>query len=405
MPCLKPSSSGILAFAAVFAVTSLTIPASALEIPVSGRVLAPGGSPLAGAQVELVVLLDGYQSGKLELEGKAEAAAATAVADGKGTFHLAAPEPGMWKVVVRAPGRIAMERRLVPLFEETDLPPVELVADQGLSVRVLGRDGKAVARARVQIVDREATWTPDPYSWWPVRRLAWTDAQGLATLPWGAGEKFRLQSIAPGTLEAEASLVKEGSATLTLDVARSLEVELADAEGKLLATALVSLGEGMWPVGLTDARGRITLPVPVGAALDLTVQGRGGMKETVELHATAEELAVAEGVKRISLSRPAMISGRVLRQPEKQPFPGALVWLDSDPAAFVRADAQGAYALINNHAGPGQVVAAAPDYRLAGMGFDVARELLGEGALPDVELSPAGVVEGRVADPEGRPLP
>ena len=79
-----------------------------------------------------------------------------------------------------------------------------------------------------------------------------------------------------------------------------------------------------------------------------------------------------------------MISGRVLRLPEKLPFPGALVWLASDPAAAVRADAKGAYALTNNQAGPGQVVAAAPDYRLAGMGFDVALELLGEGALPIV---------------------
>jgi protocatechuate 3,4-dioxygenase beta subunit len=406
MARLKQSSGKILVVLTVFAVMAPGASARALEIPVSGRVRTPDGSPLSGARVELIALLDGYQSGKLELEGKAEAApVATAVADGKGVFQLAAPEPGMWRVVVRAPGRVAMESRLIPLMEETDLPPVELAADQGLSVRVLGSDGKAVARARVRAPAGERIWTPGVFSWRPVRRLAWTDAQGLARLPWAVGEKARIQAFAPGALESGESLVSGGDATLSLGAARSLEVELVDAEGKALAAVLVSVGKGVWPLGIADARGRVTLPVPVEAALDLTVQVHGGLRETFELRATAEDLATAGAVKRVPLARPAVISGRVLRQPEKVPFPGALVWLAADPAAALRADAKGTYALTNNQTGPGSVLAAAPDYLLAGGGFEVDREARGEGALPDVELSPMGVVEGRVVDPEGRPLP
>lgn len=100
------------------------------EIAIMGRVLGPGGSPLANARVELRPIPSRYEAGLREAKGEDPAPPAARAATGPdGRFALRAPRPGMWRVVVAADGFVPRQHPLIPLLEDTELPPVELATE------------------------------------------------------------------------------------------------------------------------------------------------------------------------------------------------------------------------------------------------------------------------------------
>jgi protocatechuate 3,4-dioxygenase beta subunit len=396
----------LLGLAAILLAALLVPPVHAGGIPITGRILAPGGAPLAEARVDLLPLADEHRAGRLELEGKATPEpVATALSDVQGNLRLTAPEVGMWKVAVRVPGHVPLESNPLALVDEAELPALELVPDRGLAVRVLDPAGRPIAGARVRA-------EPSAYAevfrgalqggWRPARRLAWTDERGEAVLPWASGEELRLRAFAPGFGESGELVVREGGATLRLAPAGSLEVELLEADGRPAAGVLVRVGEGDWPAGLSDDRGRLALPRAAGGALRLTLTTAKGMEQTGEL--SSEEMAQGGSPVRLSLSPPILLTGRVLRLPDGRPIPGALVWPRDDPAGAVRTGSRGGYAVINNHEGPGAILAAAPGYLQNGIGFETPADQRGAGELAALQLQPTGLVEGRVVDEEGNPV-
>ncbi|HYG61422.1 MAG TPA: carboxypeptidase-like regulatory domain-containing protein, partial [Thermoanaerobaculia bacterium] len=125
------------------------IPAHAAPVPIGGRIVDPDGRPVRGASVELGPVPDAFGWSELRLHGKIlpEPVARAASRD-DGRFEIAAPAPGMWQVIVAARGFVPRIYYLLPAFEATELPLLEMTRDVPLRVRVLGPQGKPVDGAR-----------------------------------------------------------------------------------------------------------------------------------------------------------------------------------------------------------------------------------------------------------------
>src|SRR5436305_10202119 len=183
------------------------------EIPVEGVVLGTEGYGLRGVTVELRPVVSRYEAGAGELEGRGEpAAVARAAVDVVGRFRLSAPRTGLWRVVAVAQGYVPMEISVLPVVEETSLPPVVLRRDSGLRVRVVDADGNTVAGARVLgQTGRPALWSSA--DWQPCRRLAVSGPDGALRLARSALEPLRLWAAAAG-FPAQGGVLADGREAL-----------------------------------------------------------------------------------------------------------------------------------------------------------------------------------------------
>ena len=184
-PLRTAAAAALLAWAAATPV---------LALPVSGRVLGPGGVPVDGARAELIP--DVGEGGLREPPAPAAAVAAADVGR-DGRFTLDAPGPGLWRVVVRAPGYVPVEARLHPLLGEARLPPAILPLDAGQRVAVADREGRPVVGALVEMVEvAEAAAPPGSRRsvWAPVERAARSGADGIAVLPRAEGETLEVRA-------------------------------------------------------------------------------------------------------------------------------------------------------------------------------------------------------------------
>lgn len=134
-----PRPAPFLPLAAAF----LLAAAGAAAQPVAtGTVIGPEGRPLAGARVELIPVLSGFEQGLRGLEGPGDPPPATVAAtDGTGCFVLRADAPGIWKVVVRGAGAVPLQYVPLPLAEPLELPPAILSADAGARLLLLDAAG------------------------------------------------------------------------------------------------------------------------------------------------------------------------------------------------------------------------------------------------------------------------
>ncbi len=376
----------------------LASPALAAPIPIGGQV-----SPsVKDARALLIPLASVIEAGRLELEGKAdpEPVASVAVA-ADGSFRLQAPEPGMYRVMIQAPGFVPRERRLAPLLEETDLPAVELKKDVRLEVRVTGADGKPVQGARVRIGDRPSSgWNMDSEEWLVPVRSGLTDGQGKIVLPRDASERLLVRAGTPGLPFAERRDVRTPAVALALPAlpAESIrDLRVLDAAGKPVPGALVRLGEARWAAGRTGADG--VLPVPLAGKLKLQVLAiaEDGRSATLYLQPKKPE---ETGPRDLRLPAFEALAGRVVSTLSGQPVAGALVWA-ADIGRFQRTAADGAYKLS---AVPGRelpVTAMAAGFLQRQANWLVKG---GERRAPTLALEPAFTAAGVVVDEQGKPV-
>ncbi|MES1243979.1 MAG: carboxypeptidase regulatory-like domain-containing protein [Acidobacteriota bacterium] len=346
----------------------------------------------ADARVLLVAVAPDAEAGRLELEGKAgpePAATGTVTADG--SFHLQAPETGLWKVVIQAPGFVPQEYLLVPLVESIDLPAVRLEKDQRTEVRVTGADGRPVAGARVRVVNPESQ-----YNWRTPVRSGLTDAQGALVLPRGAKEGLLVRAGAPGLPFAERRDVRSSAVALRLEAGRSRDVRVVDAAGKPVAGALVRIGEPLWTVGATSEDGLLSIPLAGRDKVKLSVlAGARSLAGYVEPARETEK-----GPKELRLPATQTLAGRIVSAADGRPVAGALVWSD-DLGSFQRAGADGAYRF---EAVPGRQLAlmgAAPGFFQQETDWTVQTQ---DRRAPTLALEPALALSGTVVDEQGRPV-
>jgi protocatechuate 3,4-dioxygenase beta subunit len=378
--------------------------AAAPPIGVAGLVQGPGGSPLEGARALLVRVPSSAALAGLEMDGKAdpEPAASTAVATTRpdGTFRLEAPEPGLWKVVVQAPGLVPQEIELLPLVDDIELPAVKLEKDAGLEVRVTGADGAPVSGARVR-TGQPARFSPFGSflpSWKTPVRAARTDARGIAVLPRGGRERVTVLAGMDGQLYSEQD-VRSGSAALRLISGPVRQVRVMDATGKKpVAGAWVRIGEAKWCAGRTSPDGLFDVPVAAGPRQTVLILAEDGRR----LETSVEPLKKGETGPRL-LNLPALetLAGRVVSIADGKPVAGALVWR-SDPGTLRRTGVDGSYRIdLAPDPEDTWLQAAAPGF------FPETGEATGpEGRRqgPVLALTPALAVAGVVVDEKGVPV-
>jgi protocatechuate 3,4-dioxygenase beta subunit len=382
--------------ARAFLILLLSSPAFAAPIPVGGQV-----SPVVkDARALLIPLVSEIEAGRLELEGKADpepVASAAVAADG--SFRLEAPEPGMYRVMVQAPGFVPREKQLAPLLEETDLPAVELEKDVRVEVRVTGADGKPVQGARVRIGDPpgSGSWDMDDGEWQAPPRSGLTDAQGKLVLAREPSEGLVVRAGAPGLPFVEKRDVRTSTVSLTLPQGSTRELRVLDAAGKPVPGALVRLGEARWTAGRTGADG--VLPVPLAGKLKLQVLAiaEDGRSASLYLEPKKPE---ETGPRDLRLPASETLSGRVVSTATGLPVSGALVWA-RDPGAFRRTGADGGYKMSAVSGRELSVAAAAAGFYKGRSNWAVKA---GERRAPTLALEPAFTAAGVVVDDQGKPV-
>jgi uncharacterized GH25 family protein len=366
-------------------------PRPAATIGITGRIVGADGKPAANLKVSLIPVTPETEIDRLELAGKtAVDPVATAATDAAGTFHLTAPDAGMWRVQTAGAGWVPMEALLMPLTEDAELPDARLIADAGLRVKVTDPQGKPVAHAWVRA---EAPRAGSSEPWQPVlRRVAFTDASGVATLPRSRGEVVTLRAAVAGALPGTQKNVRGSTAELRLAAGATRTIEVRDRQGKGIAGIFVTLVESAWVVGRTPESGRLDLAIPAAGA-DLRLAAADGRRRVYRLRAAKPD---EKGPAVIVLKPAAPASGRIVAA-DGRPIAGALAWLSEDVGAVVRAGKDGRIQIPDLPEEESALFAAAP-------GFFTAEGRTAGGRLPTLALKARLRTSGVVVDEAGRPV-
>ncbi|HVR96557.1 MAG TPA: carboxypeptidase regulatory-like domain-containing protein, partial [Thermoanaerobaculia bacterium] len=389
---------------ALFLVLSfgLAFPLLGQEITVGGQMLDSKGKPAAGVGVELIEVPAPFAAQQLQLQGKPlPDPTATVKSDAQGRFRLAVPRPGMWTVVVRERGSLPVQANLTPLLESTELPPLTLGRDTPLRLRVLDRQGRPVAGARVLSFGFSGRFSLFQ-GWLPLTQLAVTAEDGTVTVPRSSQSTLMLRAVSPAHPEARLEVEpSRSSADLRLAAGCERTVEVQDAKRQPVAGALVQTGE--WAVGTTDAAGRLVVAAPCDRELAVTAETTDGRLARGSLKPAPKGAAPAPA--RLTLpAQAARLSGRVLDTKTRRPIAAALVWPEDAAASFVRTDAAGSYTVAAPRRKEGELQAAALLYNLAQAQPGPSSPDGGVQPGPTLALQPQATLSGVVVDKAGRPV-
>lgn len=421
---------------------AVTAPAMAGEGPVAveGRVVDGRGGPLQ-ASVRLAPIPLVERAWRRRLLGQPPVAPLVeSTTDADGLFRVEAPAAGMWRLLVLAEGRPAVEVDLVPLFAATVLAPIELPpieqppersanALSATDVEPPGRPAKGSgAVQRLRVSDASGRPAAGALAWLladPTRPIGVADADGVLELV-PAGKDLSREPVAIVHEGARAVVVPRfAEEPISLRGAASISGSVTDGSGRALAGSVVwpenDPGNAVW----TDATGRFRL---TGLVAEEAVQvlaaapGRGPRLFVLDpLRAGGES-----GPLELRLEHGFPCNGRVVG-PGQQPIVGAQVRLT--PSAVESTAGSSAESAAESGPGP------RPLYRaetaeggwfslqaLAPGRYDLHVESPGHasltvpaitvssppsgqpGALGTVILEPAVSLSGRVVDPQGTPV-
>lgn len=148
---------------------------------------------------------------------------------------------------------------------------------------------------------------------------------------------------------------------------------------------------------MTAADGTVSLLLREGEAAGLRLVAPDGRQQVVDLP------GVQDGGRLTAVLDAAVpVRGRVLDAATGRGLPGAVLWLDADPAITGRADREGRYSLTALAGSRFALEARAAGFlpkRLTVSAAEVAR-----GRAPALALECAAAIRGSVVGPDGRPL-
>lgn len=360
--------------------------ASAAPLQITGKVLDPPRE----VQIELRPWSIDHADALRRLKGETVAPIASAKARPDGRFAIQVPDTGFYSVLIRAEGRLAMERFVEFVVEETEVPPVELLPVSPLEIRAVGPDGQPLAGVTILALPLK----PATGEWRADERSAVTDAEGRAVFPRAEGEALNLIVTTPGRYATASTGTRGASETVRFPAPRSRTIEIRGPNNKPAAGALVRLALRGWPYGLTGEDGRIALPVPEKEEVGLVAEDARGLR--IEIVMTAE---AAEGtdVPVVSLRSPTLATGRVVEASTREPVPGALVW--NGGTAWTHTGAGGTFELRAPSGNRGRIEGTAPGHTR-----DQQRWQRDENVPVTITLERAAAISGQVVDEAGKPL-
>ncbi len=393
------------------------------QVRLAGSVTAIEGTPLAGAEVALFGPELPFDAGRRALARGAEAQPeplARALTDATGTYAVAAPTVGIWRLRVSAAGRSAVER-FVLVDRAGTLPVAILPERRPTPVTVLRRDGSAVPAADLRGLRLESNWIYTPMGWGFTPQTLVFGPHGEPLLDaWPDSGWSEVAAYLPGTGELGLLPSSHGLRFLAFDAVQQ-PIVVRDAHRRPVAGAVVrqgqlpcgadltgkwtsGIGRGIeitWTVGTTDATGRLGVPLPPGCAVTLTAYAADGAEGSVEVKLRDK---AREGVAAIDLVGPRTVTGHVVDPTSGAAVGDALVYSDGAPTGWALSAPDGTVTLR----------LAPPDvdrWRLVvqRQGFFPSSVELERGSpalrrplvLP---LSPMRWLRGRVVGPDGLPI-
>ncbi len=369
--------------------------APAAAAALSGRVLGPGGAPLAKAEVLLLPAGDPAAAAKQILAGAtpSDRAVARVRTDARGAYTLEGVAPGVYWVRVSAEGFVPRGTISFSVVDDEDLPDVELASDEGLAVTVTA-GGRPLAGVLVQA--RPADAGPRGVAAWsPAPQQAVTGPDGVARLARAGKGALDLAAGAPGFALAVKRGVRSSRVALALEPGAAAPVELRHADGTPAAGALLRHANPSFVIGLADAAGRLELRVPRAGEVKVEAAAASGATAEAAVTAAAAAQGKTPAPQRITLAPMTSVAGRVINAASRAPVAGALV-STPDRRTAVTDDA-GAFTIALPARGRQTLAAVARGYLL-----DDLRVV--PGIPPTFALKPAARVEGRVVDRAARPV-
>lgn len=361
--------AGSLVFVACSGAPGPEVLADAGEPPVvTGVVLDGAGRPLREAEVLLYRMADGPERSRMKLDGRRwPEPEATVEPREDGSFRLVAPGPGVFSVVARGPGRVAMESPLWPLLEATDVGTVRLRPDLGWRVRVVDAEGLPVPDAVVAAWlrgDREVDDGPEVSGegfWRRVQlQVAAAGADGWVRLSRLEQDLFGLSAVSAGRFARVRSVTPEDATPVVVRLPdgppRRVDVRRPDGSP---AVGSVVLGAGVFsPLGITGAEGRVELRGVIDRPMRIWVDGGDGLRTSGMFE---PDSAGATDPLRAVLEPPGELRGRVVDAATGAPVAGAWVMQSANPTGFVRTARSGRFRLPLTNAGR-SLAAEAPGY-------------------------------------------
>lgn len=294
---------------------------------VEGRVVAVEGGVPRGATVELVAAPTPLELDRVALGELPEPPSPARTGVGPdGSFHLLAPEPGLWIVRIEAPGRVPLEHLPVLLQDLRILDTAVLLPVEELRVVVTDGDGHAVPGARVEVRPAKEWREHRQRSFRPAPRRSVTGEDGAARLLRAVGEEVAVRAFRPGGPESAEVRISgserapEDPLAIVLPEGGLQELTVHRADGDPAAGFGVRLGEWGWPAAVTDDEGRARIRV-ASARPRLEIVGPAGWTTPLSLISGAAGDPVG-----IQLPPPVEISGVVLDRETGEPLAGAWVW-------------------------------------------------------------------------------
>lgn len=379
----------------VFSILVLASPSMAEPVRIRSRVLGPAAQA-ASARAELFSAVETYADAVRRLEGEEPPPLASTRPGPDGTFELEAPESGLYRVVVRADGYLALEQPAVAVADFAELSPVELEpASSSLEVRATGPRGRPLPDLLVV-----AESNPNerdiarPSGWRRVPRRGRTGPDGKLALARSPNESMSVYAASAGTFWPVQTAVETRSVEVRQPAFLHLVV-VQGAEGRPVARAL--LRRGSQPVGLSgpDGRLRVGLEEIYGDRF-LTIETPDG--RWAALPSTPPPGQAPGRPWPLRTAPPQLVQGRVTEAGSGRPVAGALIWSEPRLSAPVRTDASGRFRLP---------VPSGPSAQLGvfAAGYLSPDDLPVRGVDMAVALRPEAAVEGRIEDAQGRPVP
>jgi len=388
----------ILLLISIFVLAAGT--AAAEGIAISGRVLVPGGAPLAEADVQLVPLEDSFREARALLEGEPPQPAARTLADAAGRFRLAAPHAGLWKVRVEAPGFAPKVTDIRPLIEPVELGDVELASDTGMKVRVTDAEGAPIAGATVLLRTDMPRMSYFRSPWNAPLRSGRTGDDGSVRLPRGNAERTAISVSAPGFVQLELRGLHGTAATARLKSGAAETLQVVGADGKPAEGVMLAVGARPHPVGTTDAAGRIRLDRDPRLPTSIALVAPDGRELDSRLEPASAEKK--DEPRRLVLPDRLSVVGRLVDSDTLRGIPGGVIWDQGNPDDATVTDRAGGFVLSGRVDSRLEITAGAPGY----LGGSSLRYQLSDDGRPGptLALQPASAIEGTVVDADGNPI-
>ena len=380
----------------------LTVPAftgASASTKIAGRVLVPGDSPLAEAEITLTPLTDVLSELQARESDQAELEPIRTVTDAAGRYEISAPHPGMWRVQVAAAGYAPLQAVLRPLIEPTVLDDAVLTPDVGLTVRVSDPEGRPVKDATIVVVIDRGPMDFGGPPWQTPRLRGITAEDGSVRIAHAERDVVSVSVAAAGYPVRELRGRRGTSARVRLQPGFTRTLQVLSPEDKGVEGALVALGDQPHITGVSGPDGKLQVVLQKGATVETWAIHADGRRARTRLGPPPTD---AEEPLTLLLPDRLSLVGRLIDAESRKAVADGVVWDVRNPARAERSDAAGGFVLGGPAGMRLDLTAGAPGY-LSADPFDFQLGLDGRPG-PTLALRPAAAVAGTVVDGDGEPV-